>query len=212
VDNRFRLIARTVFEMDGAMTAEQQVTQPRWPRPPEGGYTVDDLFTLPDLPPHTELIDGSLVFMAAQNVFHSTAVDLLTQSLRRAAPAWARVFREMLIKLTDQTGFEPDVLVVKNSSVCGPEQATFSPTDLVLAIEVVSPSSVERDRDTKPHKYAGVGIPYFWRIERDGNRIVAFTFELDPEFAGYRQTGAFVDQLSVDQPFPVTIDLTEADR
>lgn len=33
----------------------------RWPVPPQDGYTVDDLFTLPDLPPHTELIDGSLV-------------------------------------------------------------------------------------------------------------------------------------------------------
>ncbi|MEU3204191.1 hypothetical protein ABZ702_09945 [Streptomyces cyaneofuscatus] len=27
----------------------------RWPRPPLDGYTVDDLFTLPDLPPHTQL-------------------------------------------------------------------------------------------------------------------------------------------------------------
>ena len=27
----------------------------RWLRPPLDGYTVDDLFTLPDLPPHTQL-------------------------------------------------------------------------------------------------------------------------------------------------------------
>jgi Uma2 family endonuclease len=198
--------------MEGAMTAEQQVEQPRWPRPPEGGYTVDDLFTLPDLPPHTELIDGGLVFMAPQNVFHSTTIDVLVQSLRDAAPAGIEIFREMLVDLTDQTAVEPDLLVVHSSSVGGPEQAKFRPDDLVLAIEVVSPSSVERDHDTKPHKYADAGIPYFWRIERDGDRTGAHTYELDRELAGYRRTGSYVNQLSVDQPFEVSIDLTEADH
>lgn len=37
-----------------------------WPVPPPGGYIVDDLFSLPDLPPHTELIDGGLVFACPQ--------------------------------------------------------------------------------------------------------------------------------------------------
>ncbi|SCE49428.1 hypothetical protein GA0115234_1094364 [Streptomyces sp. DvalAA-43] len=32
----------------------------KWPVPPEDGCTVDEFFTL-HLPPHTELIDGSLV-------------------------------------------------------------------------------------------------------------------------------------------------------
>lgn len=32
----------------------------RWPVPPEGGWTADDLDRIPGLPPHTELIDGSL--------------------------------------------------------------------------------------------------------------------------------------------------------
>jgi Uma2 family endonuclease len=200
------------LKVEGVMTVEQQVAQPRWPRPPEGGYTVDDLFTLPDLPPHTELIDGSLVFMAPQRNFHSLMNTVLETALRHAAPDGLRVRREMLVILSDQSGVEPDILAVQSSADGGPEQTTYRPDDVVLAVEVASPSSIERDRDTKPHKYAGVGIPYFWRIERDGDRIVAFTFELDPEFAGYRQTGAFVDQLSVDQPFPVSVDLTEADR
>jgi Uma2 family endonuclease len=150
--------------------------------------------------------------MAPQNVFHSTTIDVLVQSLRDAAPAGIKVFREMLVDLTDQTAVEPDVAVVNSSSVGGPEQVKFRPEDLVLAIEVVSPSSRERDHDTKPHKYAGVGIPYFWRVERDGDRIVAHTYELDRELARYRPTGTFLNQLSVDWPFPVTIDLTEANR
>lgn len=47
--------------MGGITTAEPVKHRVRWPVPPQDGYTVDDLFTLPDLPPHTELIGGSLV-------------------------------------------------------------------------------------------------------------------------------------------------------
>lgn len=77
---------------------------------------------------------------------------------------------------------------------------------------MVAPSSGERDRDTKPHKYAGAGIPYFWRVEREGDRIVVATYALDHELVGYRPTGTHVNELSIDDPFPVTIDLTRVDR
>lgn len=194
------------------MTAESQIDQPRWPRPPEAGYTVDDLFELPDLPPHTELIDGSLVFMAPQRNFHSLMIDHLVHTLRQCAPAMYRVRREMAVVLSRQTVLEPDVAVLWAGSVTGPDQASFRPEDVVLAVEVESPSSVERDRDTKPHKYAGVGIRYFWRIEREGCRIVAHTYELDRESGRYTAARSYVNQLTVDEPFPVSMDLTEADR
>lgn len=63
------------------MTAESIEHRPPWPVPPKDGYTVDDLFTLPDLPPHTELIDGSLVFVSPQRDFHSVVIDLLAAGL-----------------------------------------------------------------------------------------------------------------------------------
>lgn len=57
------------------MSVEPEVPEPRWAVPPEGGWTADDLDTLPNLPPHTELIDGSLVFVGPQTLFHMRAVD-----------------------------------------------------------------------------------------------------------------------------------------
>ncbi|SEC88507.1 hypothetical protein SAMN05216483_2605 [Streptomyces sp. 2131.1] len=41
------------------MSVEPEVPEPRWAVPPEGGWTADDLDRLPDLPPHTQLIDSS---------------------------------------------------------------------------------------------------------------------------------------------------------
>lgn len=50
---------------------------PDWLRPPPGGFTADDLDRLRDLPPHTELIDGSLVFASRQTRFHLLAMRIL---------------------------------------------------------------------------------------------------------------------------------------
>ena len=57
------------------MSVAPKASTPSWPIPPEGGWTSDDLDRLPNLPPHTELIDGSLVFVSPQTLFHSRAVS-----------------------------------------------------------------------------------------------------------------------------------------
>jgi hypothetical protein len=111
----------------------------RWPVPPPEGYTVDDLFTLPGLPPHTELIDGSLVFAGPRPRFHSLVIDLLVGGLRRWAPGGLKVMREMTVVLDRRNGPEPDVSVVRADSVTGMEQTRFEAGDVALAVEVVPP-------------------------------------------------------------------------
>ena len=43
--------------------------------------------------------------------------------------------------------------------------ALVVPADVLLAIEIESPSSVTTDRITKPAQYAAGGIGHFWRLE-----------------------------------------------
>ncbi|GAB2873460.1 hypothetical protein GCM10027074_46540 [Streptomyces deserti] len=145
------------------MTAEppaEPTSEPgcRWPVPPRDGYTVDDLFTLPDLPPHTELIDGSLVFVSPQRYFHSIMIDLLVTGLRGTAPKDMKVRREMTVVLDRRNGPEPDISVVRAEAVISREQTRFKAADVLLAVEVVAPDSEARDRDTKPHKYAAAAF------------------------------------------------------
>jgi len=182
----------------------------RWPVPPPGGYTVDDLFILPDLPPHTELIDGSLVFVSPQRIFHSRMIDLLVNGLRRTAPESLKVFREMTIVLDRRNGPEPDVSVVHADAVTSLDQTRFRTEDVVLAIEVVSPDSEARDHDTKPRKYAAAGIAYFWLVEMaEGNQHpVVRTYELDPVSKTYALTGVHHDKLDVSVPYAIDIDIT----
>ncbi|MBA4865338.1 Uma2 family endonuclease [Streptomyces sp. PSKA54] len=191
------------------MTAES-VEQSRWPMPPMDGYTVDDLFTLPDLPPHTELIDGTLVFVSPQRYFHFTAIDLLVNGLRRSLPPDLKVAREMTVVLDRRNGPEPDISVVKASAKTGPLQTHFKGEDVVLAIEVISPESESRDRYTKPHKYAAAGIRHFWLVEMAGPDChpVVQVYELGQTSGTYALTGIHHDHIKVDVPCPIDIDLT----
>ncbi|MFD8911367.1 Uma2 family endonuclease [Streptomyces sp. NPDC059575] len=187
---------------------------PRWPVPPADGWSVDDLFTLPDLPPHTELIDGSLVFVSPQRRSHANVIDLLVTGLRQNLPGEFKVGREMTVLLDKRNGPELDVSVILSEAVFGPDQAIFEAKDVVLAIEVVSPESKSRDRTTKPHKYARAGIENFWRVEQNGRtgRPVVHVYELDPVTRAYIHTDMHRDHIKVDKPYLIDIDLTAIDQ
>ncbi|CAM5234947.1 Uma2 family endonuclease [Streptomyces fumanus] len=196
------------------MTAESVQHRVQWPVPPQDGYTVDDLFTLPDLPPHTELIDGSLVFVTPQRAFHADAIDLLVHGLRQSVPSGFRIKREMTIILDRRNGPEPDVSVIRADGITGPDQTSYEAKDVLLAVEVVSPDSESRDRTTKPQKYAAAGIANYWRVEREGpgGRPTVHVYELDPLTKVYVHVGMYRDRLKVDRPYSIDIDLTAIDQ
>jgi Uma2 family endonuclease len=183
-----------------------------WPRPPEGGWTANDLDRLPNLPPHTELLDGSLVFMSPQTAFHDRAMLLLQLGLFRTAPEDLDVRREMTVTIGPRNRPEPDLLVIKADALTSSRQTTFTPADVILAVEVVSPDSEERDLGVKPRKYAGAGIRHFWRVENEDGLPVVHVFELERATKSYVPMGIFRDHLTLQVPFPIDIDLTAMNR
>ena len=187
--------------------------QRNWPRPPPSGYTAADLDLLQGLPPHTELIDGSLVFAARQNLFHSLACDVLEEGLRRATPADWRVRRQMSVILGSRQRPEPDLVVVRAEADVDDDQTWYPAEAVALAVEVVSPESEVRDRERKPQLYAGAGIRHFWRVENGGGGgIVLYVYELDPATRAYALTGICHDRVRLTVPFGIDIDLTEVSR
>ncbi|MFJ1825400.1 Uma2 family endonuclease [Streptomyces sp. NPDC088178] len=197
--------------MGGTTTAEPITAHSsRWPVPPQDGYTVDDLFTLPELPPHAELLDGSLVFLSPRRFFHSCMIDLLMYGLRGSAPRELKAVREMTVVLDRRNGPEPDISVVRADAITGPELTRFEAADVLLAVEVVSPGSEARDRDAKPQKYAAAGIPNFWLVDMTGTDQlpVVRVYEPDPLSKAYALTGIHHDRLKTGVPFPIDIDIT----
>jgi len=193
-----------------AMTAPPAI---KLPPPPTGGYTADDLERIPNLPPHTELIDGGLFFVSPQKDFHTLTLDVLVDGLRRTCPSDLRVRREMSIFIGPQQRPEPDVVVVKAGAITSREQTCYPAEAVVLAVEVVSPDSEERDRYRKPQLYAQAGITHFWRVEDGGEGTIAvYVFELEPATKTYVATGVFHGRVKLTVPFTIDIDLSEIDR
>ncbi|MFC9404036.1 Uma2 family endonuclease [[Kitasatospora] papulosa] len=189
------------------MSIEPEAPEPRWAVPPVGGWTADDLDTLPNLPPHTELIDGSLVLVGPQTLFHTRAVDFFNWQLQSLAPPELEAVREFTIDVDFQNRPEPDVVVVRADAVESLRQTRFPASSVLLAVEVVSDESVTRDRETKPVKYARARIPHYWRVENQDGRAVVYVFELEPATGAYTSTGIFHDRMKVSTPFPVDLDL-----
>ncbi|MFJ1592000.1 Uma2 family endonuclease [Kitasatospora albolonga] len=185
----------------------------RYPVPPSEGWVSEDLDRLPGLPRHTELIDGVLVFRSPQRKFHARALWLLENALLKQAPDDLDVFREFSVILDRRNRFEPDVLVIPLAAEPGPDETSVKAEDVILAVEVVSPDSEARDRETKPRKYAAAGIAHFWRVEADEEGVpVVHVHELDPALTVYVPTGIHRDKLTLTVPFPLEIDLTAINR
>ncbi|MFD1931846.1 Uma2 family endonuclease [Nonomuraea mangrovi] len=185
---------------------------PDWVFPPPEGFVAEDLDHIPELPAHTELIDGSLVFVSPQRDFHTSIMYVLQKGLLESVPTGHRVRREMGVKLGPSQRPEPDMLVLGPETTIERDTTFFEARHVLLVAEVVSPDSAVRDRKRKPQLYAEAGIKHFWRVENDADRIVVYVYELDPATAAYALTGIHHDRLKLTVPFDLDIDLTEIDR
>jgi len=184
-------------------------TLPDWMRPPRPeGWLADDLDNLPHAPRHTELIDGALVFMMSpQKRWHRRVIHSLDSVLSAQAPDGFFVDSEMTVRLDDRNRPEPDVIVTTRT--IDPDATWYPASDVVLAVEVVSPESAHRDRTVKMAKYARAGIDHFWRVENDDTpaSTVIHVYELDEATSTYVPVTIARDTLELDRPFPLRIDV-----
>lgn len=185
---------------------------PDWAIPPHEGFVAEDLDRLPGLPAHTELIDGSLVFVSPRALFHKRTLHLLEQALDACAPGDFEIEREMTVTLGLRQRPEPDIMVAKESAEENLNQTSLRPEDVVLVVEVISPESRERDKERKPSLYAKAGIPHFWLVENIEDRAVVSVYELVPDTSAYKLTGIYHDRLELSVPFLIDIDLTKINK
>ncbi len=166
------------------------------------GWTVDDLDALPDDGLRYELVDGALlVSPAAPNPHNVIACRLAFRLRATLADTWEVVNRGS-VRLDGHNRREPDVLVFAVSSAT---EQHAPPAATLLAVEVMSPSSVDDDRVRKPSQYAHAGIPHFWRIEPAGPVLV--THVLDGGV--YRESGRFKDEVVLDEPVALRFRLAD---
>jgi len=173
-------------------------------RMPRQGWTFEDLLRTPEGGRRWEIVDGSLHVSASPRPPHQIAASRIEALLLAAAPADVEVMETVDIDFGGSV-LEPDVLVVRaDEAYAG--RYPFRPEDVLLAVEVVSPSSRRMDRLVKPSVLAEGGVRAYWRVELEGADaplVVVYGLEGDV----YREVATVRagETAEVDVPFPVEI-------
>jgi Uma2 family endonuclease len=160
-----------------------------WDRPAPGEWTTDDLDALPDDGRRHELIDGVPIVSPSPTTGSQRIAMLLGAALDALCPPDLAATQSVDIRLSRRRSLCPDVMVV-SADATNRNVSHYLPTDVVLAVEIVSPGSLAMDRIMKPALYAQAGIPYFWRVETEAGLRVA-TYRLDTGTDVYSSTGEF---------------------
>jgi Uma2 family endonuclease len=172
--------------------------------PPEG-WTTDDLDALPEDGIRRELIDGVLLVSPSPASFHQIIAMRLGVALEEDCPPGYVVTQAVEVRVSKRRSFIPDVLVVTAEAAAG-NPRKFQPHEVLLAVEIVSPSSTGMDRVAKPGFYAEAGIPFYWRIETEPVLSV-HTYLLDPTRNTYGSIGDFSKEIDLLEPWEMNIRL-----
>jgi Uma2 family endonuclease len=134
-------------------------------------WTVADLDTLPGDGLQYELLDGLLLVSPAPVPVHQRISRKLLRLLDDTCPPSMEVFSAPLDWQPDlRTSLRPDLLVARNEDV-GTKKIT---APLVLAVEILSPSTRRKDLLLKRSKYQDTGIASYWVIDPDPPSFTAF--------------------------------------
>jgi Uma2 family endonuclease len=137
-------------------------------------WTVEMVRALPDDGNRYEVIDGELLVTPAPSVFHQRAV--LELALLIAPYVRAHRIGEALISPADVIVYgprkfvQPDLFVVPLVNGA-PMRAWTEVGRLLLAVEVLSPSTRQIDRGRKRHLYREKAVPEYWIVDIDERTI-----------------------------------------
>ena len=135
-------------------------------------YTVADVLAMPDDGVRRELIGGRLIVSPGPRPRHQEVIARLLVTMRAYvtgnAPGLRVVASPADISWDDETLVQPDLFVVPAA------QATndwSSYRDLVLAVEVISPSSRRTDRVEKRQLYQARGVGTYWIVDHEAEVV-----------------------------------------
>ena len=169
--------------------------------------TYEDYVALPNDGRRYEIHDGELSVTPAPTFRHQQILTRLLRTL--CAHVEANDLGEVVpapitVVLADTSIVEPDIVyIAKDRMGIVSARGTIdgAPT---LAVEIVSPSTARRDRQTKRQLFERYGVPYFWIVDPDARALDVYREVGEAYASAERFSGA---ELVALPPFPgLTID------
>jgi Uma2 family endonuclease len=135
-------------------------------------HTADMVRALPDDGMRYETVHGELLVTPAPRAWHQEVAFRLAVALReycRRSGIGHVMMSPADISWSPDTLVQPDVFVVDLAEARTLDWSQMQ--HLLLAVEVLSPSSVRADRFTKRRLYQEVGVPTYWVVDPDGGEV-----------------------------------------
>lgn len=149
----------------------------------------DDYCAIPNDGKRYEILAGKLYVNPAPNPRHQLVGKRLQRFLERyfEIPGEREVFNspiDLILSLNDVA--QPDIVVVLDRTQISARGIEGAPA---LVVEVLSPSSIRYDRQTKAARYAQLGIDHYWIADPVANTLDCFCrsgdgYETRASFAG----------------------------
>ena len=163
--------------------------------------TYADYVALPDDGQRYEILAGELAVTPAPGRRHQEIVGELFSVLHGHVKArgLGQVFVSPFDVILDDTSVvQPDIVyvAVDRLAIVSERGVEGAPS---LAVEVVSPSTRQRDREAKRELYARHGVPHFWIVDPEARSIEAYAL---PSSAYVVQAQAFGKDVLRAEPFP----------
>src|SRR5439155_1800643 len=142
-------------------------------------FTYEDLQLIPPDRNRYEIIDGELLVSPSPDTLHQTILLNLAGELRLHVRKHrlGRVFVALYdVVFSSSTVLEPDVMFVSHArlNIIGKKNLSSAPD---LAVEVLSASTAQVDREGKSKQYARHGVPELWLIDPESQTVEMFRLE-----------------------------------
>ena len=137
-------------------------------QPPPAPMTYEEFLEWADEDTYAEWVDGEVIMTSPASYPHQELVSFLhhvIHSFARLHQLGVVLQAPFQMKI-GRSGREPDLIFIAAARL---EQLkrTFLEGPADLAVEIVSPESVERDRRTKFAEYQAAGVGEYWLLDPD---------------------------------------------
>ncbi|HKI35335.1 MAG TPA: Uma2 family endonuclease [Gemmataceae bacterium] len=153
-------------------------------RPIVGPHTWEDFCAIVSEDQKADLIDGVIYMASPENtdanemfVWLITLMELFVEEYQLGKIYGSRV----AARLTKKTAPEPDIVFVSKKNLHRVKRGGIEGAP-DIAVEIVSPDSIQRDYDLKRKKYEEAGVPEYWIIDESEETVTLLRLSTDGKY------------------------------
>ena len=152
-----------------------------------GEFTLDDYYALPD-DQRVELIDGVFYDMSSPTTIHQIIISKLFNTIYNfidsnkgtCIPFTSPC--DVQLDMDDKTMVQPDIMIICDRDKIV-RQKIYGAPDFI--IEILSPSTKNKDMFIKAAKYVNAGVKEYWIVDPDKLKVLVYDYAHDCEVSIY---------------------------